>query len=897
MARRVAIVPHTHWDREWYSPFQTFRLRLVDLIDEFLPQLEADLSYARFLLDGQMAVVDDYLEVRPEAEARLRRLAASGRLAMGPWYTLPDEFLVSGETHIRNLQLGMDKAAAFGGAMDIGYLPDMFGHIAQMPQLLQQFGFGDAVVWRGVPSAIGASAFWWEAPDGSRVRAEYLVRGYGAGAGIPDDAKTLVHRVRSYEHELGDMLVGPILFTNGTDHQVPQPWLGRVVAEANGVQDDYEFAVTSLAEHLRGPDVVRDGLPLWRGELRSGARANLLMGVTSNRVDVRLAAARAERALERVAEPSCALFLAVDAWPRSLLEVAWREVVRNAAHDSICACSVDEVVDAVLHRYNEARQIADGMADRALRALADSLAGDGGPVVVNVAARPRGGVVEIVLPDDTPVAGTQLLRSRGGGAGPARTYTPIEFAAVLSAIHQQRLSDTFFVNTISTVEGADGDELHVTFRVGVAREDGAAVEEARRALYALLGEHRYRAYHLCIERPPMQRLLARVVPVDGFGWRAWSLPGTVDASWPVQVDVEASTITNGLVTVEVDASTGTFAVDGVAGYGRVLDSGDAGDTYNWCPPAGGGTVVDRPVAVDLEVVERGPVRATVVVRSTYRLPERLDDATGTRVGEVDTVIETTVRVCAGEPLVRVATAWENRSRDHRLRVLLPLPPRGRATSSRAECAFAVVERGFDAEGGPSEPGLPTFPAKRFVQAGGLTVVHDRVLEYEVVDIDGDVGGGQALALTLLRATGWLSRGPMSTRREPAGPVVAADGAQLLGRVAVEYGICVDPDADPYQLADDAFLPLRVVHAEGGGTRPPLGSALTVTGAGVQVSAVRRAPGGALEVRVFNPSAHGTVADFGPLRGWLVDLRGRPLDVVDGRLPLAPWRIATLHLDT
>src|SRR4051794_10786330 len=117
--RTVAIVPHTHWDREWYSPFQTFRLRLVDLLDDFLPALEDDLSYARFLLDGQMAVVDDYLEVRPEAEPTLRRLAATGRLAMGPWYTLPDEFLVSGETHIRNLQLGLEKATAFGGAMDV----------------------------------------------------------------------------------------------------------------------------------------------------------------------------------------------------------------------------------------------------------------------------------------------------------------------------------------------------------------------------------------------------------------------------------------------------------------------------------------------------------------------------------------------------------------------------------------------------------------------------------------------------------------------------------------------------------------------------------------------------------------------------------------------------------
>jgi hypothetical protein len=123
MARRVDIVPHTHWDREWYSPFQTFRLRLVDLLDDLLPRLDADPAYGHFMLDGQMAVIDDYLAVRPEAETTLRRLAGAGRLSVGPWYILMDEFLVSGETTVRNLQLGLDRAAAFGGAMNVGQSP------------------------------------------------------------------------------------------------------------------------------------------------------------------------------------------------------------------------------------------------------------------------------------------------------------------------------------------------------------------------------------------------------------------------------------------------------------------------------------------------------------------------------------------------------------------------------------------------------------------------------------------------------------------------------------------------------------------------------------------------------------------------------------------------------
>src|SRR5205823_7757784 len=139
-----------------------------------------------------MAVVDDYLEVRPEAEPVLRRLAGSGRLSMGPWYILMDEFLVSGETMVRDLQLGLERAAAFGGAMPVVYLPDMFGHVAQMPQLLRQAGLEHAVVWRGVPAAVDRTGFWWTAPDGSTVRAEYLWVGYGNRAPVPPHAKALL---------------------------------------------------------------------------------------------------------------------------------------------------------------------------------------------------------------------------------------------------------------------------------------------------------------------------------------------------------------------------------------------------------------------------------------------------------------------------------------------------------------------------------------------------------------------------------------------------------------------------------------------------------------------------------------------------------------------------------
>jgi alpha-mannosidase len=243
-----------------------------------------------------------------------------------------------------------------------------------------------------------------------------------------------------------------------------------------------------------------------------------------------------------------------------------------------------------------------------------------------------------------------------------------------------------------------------------------------------------------------------------------------------------------------------------------------------------------------------------------------------------------VELRAGEDVVCVETALDNTSRDHRLRSWFPLP--APADTSRAECAFAVVERGLTAEGGPHEYGLPTFPSRRFVSAGGLTLVHEGLLEYELVD------GGRALALTLLRCTGKLSGTDMAYRPWPAGPPFPAEGAQMQGAQVLRYAVHTG-DADPYALVDDVFLPLEVVSAPGGGDRPPSGTALQVHGA--EVSAVVRR-GGALEVRVFNPSDRDTVVTIDDRTGWLVDLRGRPVGPFDGSFPLAPWAIATARLD-
>ncbi|HLJ07175.1 MAG TPA: alpha-mannosidase, partial [Acidimicrobiia bacterium] len=676
----VAVVPHTHWDREWYEPFEIFRMRLVDTLDALVELMESDPSYGWFLLDGQMAAVDDYLEIRPQATGRLRELAASGRIAVGPWYVLMDEFLVSGETMVRNLQMGMERAAEFGGAMDVGYLPDMFGHIAQMPQILSEAGLEHAVVWRGVPSAIDRSAFWWFAPDGSKVRAEYLTTGYSNAATLPDDAASLVQRVTAYEKDEAPFLLDGILYMNGSDHLPPQPFLGRVVAEANELQDDYAFRITSLPDYLAKAPV--EGLPSWHGELRSGFRANMLMGVTSNRVDVKRAAAAAEIAIERRAEPYSALFCPPGEWPGRLLELAWLNVVRNAAHDSICACSVDGVVDAVLERFAETRRVGEGLAERALVSLAGSMQ-KAGPVVVNAATRPRSGIVEVVVAGASGDAAREQVLSTHSSLPGTLTLDAATFTSILGVLEGTRISDDAWIHDVGVEEDETG--IDVVVSVGTEEMPGIPVDALKGNLFARLAARPDAVVRVTLDQPPVRQVVARVADVPGLGWAAYEPaalehPVTARVAAPGEGPAGFVVLENGIVTVVVDAGDGTFSMNGHAGLGRLVDGGDIGDSYNYSPPHTD-TVVSVPESVRVEVVEEGPVRAGALVTAEYRWPADADPVASTRRGEQRVTVTTKLELHADEASVKVTTAFINPSRDHRVRVHFPLPePAATSTS-------------------------------------------------------------------------------------------------------------------------------------------------------------------------------------------------------------------------
>src|SRR6266480_847141 len=401
----IILVPHTHWDREWYQTFQQFRIRLVRTIDKLLDILDRDDKFSHFMLDGQTIVLDDYLEVKPEQEERLKQYIRSDRIQVGPWYLQPDEFLVSGESLVRNLQIGLRKAAEFGQPMHAGYVPDCFGHIAQLPQILRGFDIDNAVFWRGVGAEAHQSEFFWAAPDGTQVLVIFLAgaMGYSNARDMPLVPEEFAARVELLAAPLLPMATtNTLLFMNGSDHLEPQEGLPRTIEDANTllarINPEHEklftlygsLEIDGQVKHVDSIHVRIGTLPQYiqavqqqielspnaslqvlSGEMRSSQISHLLPSVLSTRMWIKQQNTATEHLLERWVEP-----LTVWAWklgapyPKGFVKLAWKYLLQNHPHDSICGCSIDQVHRENSVRFAQSQQIGENLVTQAMQHLA-----------------------------------------------------------------------------------------------------------------------------------------------------------------------------------------------------------------------------------------------------------------------------------------------------------------------------------------------------------------------------------------------------------------------------------------------------------------------------------------------------------------------------------------------
>lgn len=853
----VYVVPHTHWDREWYQPFQVFRARLVDVIDRVLELLAGDPRYRRFSLDGQAVVLDDYLEIRPEREAEIATRVREGRLRIGPWYVLADEFLVSPEALIRNLEHGIRRCRDFGEPLPVAYTPDSFGHIAQLPLLVAGFGLDTIVFERGVGDEGERlrGEFHWTAADGmTTVNAVHLLTTYSAATawghvdweltdtysaeravrqaravlfGLKGDTPEYPQWVLNALAKLPDGAAGyattdALMVLNGSDHLFPQPnvpdlleALEAAIPEATFIQSDVEEFVNAVKRPL-------GELERYQGEFRGSRYHHVLSGVYSARLYLKQANHAAEQLLEREVEPLATLAAVHGApYPQAFVRDAWRTLLLNHPHDSICGCSVDAVHDEMMTRFAAVEQLGHDLTRRAVRALTGqdaTLHGSTGQSVAEI--RDAG---SLIVFNPVPAAGygvvTATLRLPDGDAGRLRATD--EFGRVLPL--------QVVTHRLPLPGRSDGhyDEAHLT---------------------------------VCT---PLASLGLSTVQLDTEGGPT----AAEDHVYAVGVTRTAQTISlsNGLVTLEVSAVGALTLVDPSTGERRDLhlrfeDEADVGDEYDYSPPADPAAAAtltfDTPTGAP-KVIADGPVRATVRLSYLLRLPQRISEDRLRREGVVEMPVTLDVSLDAGTHRVDLAVELDNHAEDHRLRLVV-------ASGTRADMVFAdghftVLERPVEP---PAAVGWYQRPSgsghhRRFFGVadhdGGLAVLSRGLPEHHARR----GADGVDLSITLLRCVGWLSREDMLSRPQGAGPCVPTPGGQCPGRHRFE--LAVHAFTGPWwesalPLEAERFdAPPRAFHSHAG-VKPGAGGDVVEVDSPITLSAFRLTDDGSgVHVRLWNPS--------------------------------------------
>ena len=518
--RRFFVVPHTHWDREWYRPFEHFRLELARVVDAVIDVLERDPGFASFTLDGQAIVLEDYLAVRPENESRLRALLTAGRIEVGPSYVLPDEFLIGAEPLVRNLLIGRAACERFGAEpSSAGYLPDSFGHPLQLPQVLAGFGIGSFIFSRGLGDELDdlGVVFRWRASDGSEVLALQQLPCYDNFAAVTglDDAEARIRRIAErFGSALERVGVRDVLLCNGSDHLPVQCELPRLCADLERRLPGMRFVIARYSDYVRAIDGVQ--VPGWTGELLGSRLQNVLRGVNSARMYLKQANERAEQRLLAV-ETLAALRVLWDGkpFPSSDFRLAWRELLRCHPHDSICGCSCDEVHRDMVARYESLRRTLSTLQDRALEGLAstDTPTSIG---VINLLPQRRRGLIEM------PGAEPALIELDGFAAStidlaPARSAQPREGGAIESERFRVEAASDGTLTLVDKPSGRRFDQLH-------ALEDEPDMGD----LYnfcPVVGAKRWRS----------ERATVRVL---ADGPLVWELEARVEAERPAGLDRE-----------------------------------------------------------------------------------------------------------------------------------------------------------------------------------------------------------------------------------------------------------------------------------------------------------------------------------------------------------------------
>lgn len=859
--KTLHVIPHSHWDREWYMSFEQHRMRLVELFDSLIDTMEKYPEYTYYHMDGQYIVIEDYLEIRPQMKERLLKLIHAGRIRVGPWYVLQDEYLTDGEANVRNMLYGIRLCKELGAEPEmVGYFPDAFGNVSQAPQILQGFGIDNAAFGRGVGQILAdnqatderlgrPSELIWRAPDGSEVLGVMFIPWYHNAMELPRDPEKLKARMDKLMAPLQRSAATPhMLGLNGCDHQPVQTDLHEVLRTAQELYgEEWEIKQSNFTELIEALRPYRDRFITWEGEINGQRTAGAcpLICTASAHVKLKQKNHRGQNILERIAEPLSVMALLQDGKDyRDELFYAWKKLMQNHPHDSICCCSCDEVTREMDTRFEKSYEAARFVQEECMDRLTAAM--------------------------DTAAFGERCITVFHTAPG----YTKGTVTAY-----------------VDYPEDAEVDALYVT------KDDGTAVpsvcKKLGRTFTYTLPKDRFR------QPKYVQRFeVTLLVEAEGIGYTTY---GVVAGKKELPcVAAEPRSIENELLALRVEADGTVTLQDKRSGelYRNNLiyeDSGDRGNLYNYVETEGE-RIYAAAGAVSCRVAAQNPCFATLELTAELAIPAGLQ-GNGRTAETLAHTVKTYLTLTAGVPRVDVKTVVNNQSENHRLRALFV--PEIQAERVQAEGQFDVVDREIVPDPVWKNPcycqRIQTF-FSLFNGERGLAVAVRGLNEYEILR-----DGKNTMALTLLRGVDQV--GDWGYFPTPDGQ---CKGEHTLCYSLIPFGAEGQEEAYREAFAFHGDPLIARGHEAHEGSLAAAGGYLTLQGDAFSFAAFKAAEGRDTAIlRFYNTSCcaqEGKLLLHRPVKGvWLTNLaeeRLQPLAVENGAVSLTAGakKIVTVEIE-
>jgi mannosylglycerate hydrolase len=901
MKKNMHLMINTHWDREWRWSFRETQSKLKYAMDLLIETMGKDERFNSFHTDAQVSMVDDYLDICPENRDRVVTLIKSGKLLIGPWYTLPAEFLVSEESLVRNLLTGHRLAVELGGVMKAGYNIFSWGQVSQLPQIYKQFGMDTIIFYRGIDkSSLDTLEFWWEAPDGTKslgitfganirhnfftyVYKPYLLGDNAIGFDRTGDKGFIFNLGDSHsEHRNYDLVnqisakngknaiagmdelieslkkaaTNELLLLQGMDLENPNPEVPDLVEFLNSNIDSGKIVIDTLPEYIEAVKkaLKQSGkdkeLPVLKREMLDAERVGmslgpLFIGVLSARMPIKLLNADRETRLAGWAEPSCVMdLLCGGEYPKRQIDVAWKILCQNQQHDGIGGCHVDRVTLATTERYNEVKDISETVTKLALQNISSKIdfsdirANDTGLIVFNPLSYKR---LEMVIATvDIPV---ENVESNFGGIPEMNSGIDIydSNGNIMPSYVMEEIEQTIYVErTYGGRTSFPAIRFKVAFMPGEIPGFGYKIFFAR--------------HKNSVDRPTVTMITATNKMENEF------LKITVNSDGTLNIK---------------DKTTG----EEFTRLNYFEDGGEVGGPLVHVAPKKDSVYSTLGQKADCMLIESTPLFATFRIQIDWKLPVGVEmeykrqipnPAMNIESGQFarkqekcELKITTDVTLRKGSRTLEFRTIVHNNILNHRLRVVFPT--KLDTEHVYVDTPFDVVKRDINIpdSSGWFEEAPRTFPSYSFINLSdkqkGLTLFHQGIHEYEVFENE-----DKSIALTLLRCFEVAGGGMETYRQEPL--------AQYQGNHEFRYSILLHngsiSNGELFKYSKKFRTPVRIaqVSRHNGQIKQGKTSFIEFESDNLVVTALKKAEiEDAIVIRCFNPSRSAEKASVSILR--------------------------------